>query len=141
MADGATHDRVGILIGLAAGAITEIVFPGATAPIMIDAIGGTLFLSPDLDVRDRKCKAWWRWNRYLKLGWYWNIYAALIPHHRHWLSHSPIVSTLIRAIFLGWPLVLIPTKIVFGIWILVFIGLEIATLTHLYLDGLLFKER
>jgi uncharacterized metal-binding protein len=90
---------------------TAIVFPGATAPIMIGEIGGTLFLSPDLDVRDRKCTAWWRWNRYLKLGWYWNIYAALIPHHRHWLSHSPIVSTLIRAIFLGWPLVLIPTKI------------------------------
>src|ERR671932_924179 len=54
---------------------------------------GGLYLSPDLDL---KSLPWKRWG---VLRFIWLPYQK-IPH-RHWLSHTPIVGSVGRLLYLG----------------------------------------
>lgn len=62
-----------------------------------------LICDPDLDI-DHKTESEqrvYRFNRVLGFLWhkFWLPYALLIPH-RHWSSHLPVVSTLIRHLYI-----------------------------------------
>jgi uncharacterized metal-binding protein len=65
-----------------------------------------LVVTPDLDVRHRDthsetiirrtggCFPGALWNLF------WLPYAYLVPCHRHWLSHAPLLGTALRVIYL-----------------------------------------
>jgi uncharacterized metal-binding protein len=57
-------------------------------------LGAGLLLSPDLDIRSQIFKRWFF------LRWYWLPYQWIVKH-RSWVSHSGIVSALIRAIYIS----------------------------------------
>jgi len=63
-------------------------------------------ITPDLDVRHQVrshevirraggCLAGALWSLL------WWPYSRLIPYHRHWLSHTPIIGTSLRAAYIG----------------------------------------
>jgi uncharacterized metal-binding protein len=143
MASGRNHDRsiyfatpivfgvgsyyFGIELGLIAGAAHYV---------------GGLMLSPDLDLVSRPYKRWGF------LRWLWLPYQRLIPRHRHWLSHGPVIGSLVRLLYL--------TALISPLWLLFpglqqtqwsgvtasnvlafLIGVELSALNHLLLDGLL----
>lgn len=100
---------------------------------------GTAFLSPDLDLATSNPT-----NRLGPLSILLAPYRMLCGHHRSFWSHSPILSSLIRAVYFMIP---------FEIWCKVsgredilfsfirsplyfwgLVGLEIATDLHLFLD-------
>ena len=87
-------------------------------------------------------------NQFFGVAWvlFWLPYAKLIPH-RHFLSHSPVLSTLIRVVYLFIPIYLgnlIGIKPLIYVWTyLIFywdltlyfvIGIIIGDLGHLLLD-------
>jgi uncharacterized metal-binding protein len=143
MASGRNHDRsiyfatpivfgvgisyFGIELGLIAGAAHYV--------------GGLMF-SPDLDLVSRPYKRWGL------LRFIWLPYQRLIPRHRHWLSHGPVIGSIVRLLYLAalvspiwlvfpslqqvqWSGVTAPNAMAF------FCGVELSALNHLLLDGLL----
>jgi len=101
-----------------------------------------MYLSPDLDLVSRPFKRWGL------LRWLWLPYQRLIPRHRHWLSHGPVIGSLVRLLYLAawlsllwllfpgfqrvqWAGVTLPNVVAF------LVGVELSTLNHLLLDGLL----
>lgn len=141
MASGRNHDKaiyfatpvVGILAsqyGLEVGMIA------ASAHLL-----GGLLLSPDLDLISRPYKRWGL------LRFIWVPYQRLIPRHRHWLSHGVIVGSVVRLLYLAaWvsPLWLMFPALAQVQWeidwekaIAFFCGIELSSLNHLLLDGLL----
>jgi uncharacterized metal-binding protein len=143
MASGRNHDRsiyfatpivfgvgsyyFGIELGLIAGAAHYV---------------GGLMLSPDLDLISRPYKRWGL------LRWLWLPYQRFIPRHRHWLSHGPVIGSIVRLVYLAalisplwllfpglqqvqWSGVTAPNAMAF------FCGVELSALNHLLLDGLL----
>jgi uncharacterized metal-binding protein len=143
MASGRNHDRAiyfatpivfgigasyfGIELGLIAGAAHYV---------------GGLMLSPDLDLVSRPYKRWGL------LRFIWLPYQRLIPRHRHWLSHGPVIGSAVRLVYLAawlspvwflfpglqqtqWSGVTLPNAMAF------FCGVELSALNHLLLDGLL----
>ena len=101
-----------------AHAIATVVTGGVAAPLLVAAgqpvtsalalAGGCLLglvFNSDLDVRRRDTHSdtimrhsvgrtiWWIWNLL------WQPYAYLIPHHRHPLSHFPLLGTVLRVIY------------------------------------------
>lgn len=127
MADGATHGQWTIagtaaaLLGLAVygwrgGDINNAGYVGF-------ALGGFsgLILSPDLDVPQMTHSEILMFRRFGPLGWLWFVfwwpYAKMIPH-RHFLSHFPLVGTLLRLAYLCWPCLVI-------LWLTGFWPLEI----------------
>ncbi len=143
MASGRNHDR-------AITATTPIILATAIASGHSDLgliataayyLGG-MYLSPDLDLVSRPFKRWGL------LRWLWLPYQRLIPRHRHWLSHGPVVGSLVRLVYLAalvspvwflfpglqqvqWSGVTAPNAVIF------FCGVELSALNHLLLDGLL----
>jgi uncharacterized metal-binding protein len=148
MASGKIHERINLF-----GSIIAVSAVGAIAkePILGLLVGagtlvGTYLLSPDLDCRGAfHAKSWWRWHR-IGLGWYWSLYAQTIPHHRHWLSHSIVISTAYRVLWLAIPLAAIlyalpleidPNAIITTHWrffAAFYGGLELSTILHLLMD-------
>lgn len=65
-----------------------------------------LVVTPDLDVRYRNTysETIMRHTAGRLAGgfwdWIWLPYAYLIPRHRHWLSHAPIIGTALRLLYL-----------------------------------------
>ena len=143
MASGRNHDRAiyfatpivfgvgisyfGIELGLIAGAAHYV---------------GGLMLSPDLDLVSRPFKRWGL------LRFIWLPYQRLVPRHRHWLSHGPVIGSAVRLVYLAalvsplwflfpglqqtqWSGVTLPNAMAF------FCGVELSALNHLLLDGLL----
>lgn len=145
MADGKTHEKVGGIIGLGLSIIVLIIIPGYYGiALLIGNLLGNYWLSPDLDVKNPfKCRSYWRWHK-INLGWYWKLYSRTIPYHRHWLSHSIIISTVYRIFWLLTPLIIIALYLKIPIFdimkeneiilVYVYIGTEIATIVHLALD-------
>ncbi len=102
---------------------------------------GTYWLSPDLDLKGAvRCRVWWRWKR-AGLAWVWCAYPAIVGCHRSWLSHSIVIGTLLRIIYLcGIPTIaaiaiginlsslLFPTAIAI-------LGIESAAIVHYARDG------
>jgi uncharacterized metal-binding protein len=122
-----THDSFCISLGeilLAGGVYTCIALPYCFL-LGAGAITG-IFLSPDLDVADKFRFGWWKV--------YWYPYSKVIPH-RHWLSHMPVVGTIIR-LFYMLPLLapvflFIPVNKMNWWWL---IGLMISDICHWLLD-------
>jgi uncharacterized metal-binding protein len=143
MASGRNHDR-GIYFA------TPIVFGIGTYHFGIELgviaaaahyVGG-MMLSPDLDLVSRPFKRWGL------LRWLWIPYQKTVPHHRHWLSHGPVIGSLVRLVYLA--------ALVSPLWLLFpglgkvqwtgvtasnvaafLVGVELSALNHLLLDGLL----
>jgi uncharacterized metal-binding protein len=142
MSDGNVHEKFGIAATIGAGvAIAIVTIPVNGFMFAIGGIFGTLYLSPDLDCRGaRRAKSWHRWRR-LGLGWYWSLYARTIPHHRHWLSHSPVIATVYRLVWLLAPVLILTVAtghpfnllsifaVIYGL-----AGVEFSNLVHLRLD-------
>ena len=101
-----------------------------------------MYLSPDLDLVSRPFKRWGL------LRWFWLPYQKLIPRHRHWISHGPVIGSAVRLVYLAalvsplwfflpglqqvqWSGVTAPNAMA------VFCGVELSALNHLLLDGLL----
>ncbi|MEP0872413.1 metal-binding protein [Trichocoleus desertorum AS-A10] len=143
MASGEVHDRTTWMgaagLGLAIWTATNS-FEQTTWAIAGCLFGGLMF-SPDLDL---KSKPWRRWGL---LRWIWTPYQAWVPH-RSFLSHTPIVGTLIKLLYLGFPVaiacVLMGVKIdletanagmVAGGWFFLG-GVEAGCCIHLLMDWL-----
>jgi uncharacterized metal-binding protein len=102
---------------------------------------GGWFLSPDLDLVSKPYKRWGF------LRFVWVPYQRLIPRHRHWLSHAPVVGSAVRLVYLAcWiaPLWAIPevraiqwAGITLTNMLAFLAGVEISALNHLLLDGML----
>jgi Uncharacterized metal-binding protein len=143
MASGRNHDRSILLTTpiILAAAITlghgEVGLI-ATASYYLSG----MYLSPDLDLVSRPYKRWGF------LRWLWLPYQRLIPRHRHWLSHGPVIGSIVRLVYLAalisplwllfpglqqvrWSGVTAPNVLAF------LIGVELSALNHLLLDGLL----
>lgn len=86
------------------------IFAGVTTGSLQNALAcgiGVLFgilLSPDLDM-NQKTRSEYVVSRYLGrlIGWLWYLfwlpYAKAVPH-RHAISHWPVISTLIRLLYI-----------------------------------------
>jgi uncharacterized metal-binding protein len=135
-----THDTIGLI---AAGGGSAFAFHvtkdiPTTGLFFLAVVFGTLFFSPDLDLKSKISSRWG------PLQFIWYPYRKLVPH-RSWLSHSG-VSAAIRVIylaiifyFLGW-LVGIEGVEWSGVWQhkgqlgIVLAGLIFADLVHVVTD-------
>ncbi|HEY9607663.1 MAG TPA: metal-binding protein [Allocoleopsis sp.] len=141
MASGKNHDRSILFatpIVLAVGSYQFGLEVGVIAAAS-HFLGG-YWLSPDLDI---KSAPFLRWG---VLRFIWLPYQKKIPH-RHWLSHSPVIGSTIRLLYLG--VCLSPLWLAFpGLqqvqwavgWMKIaafLVGVELSALNHLLLDGLL----
>jgi uncharacterized metal-binding protein len=132
--NGNAHDKAGVIFG---GGLILSSFLLSVPGLPIAGLGciiGTLWLSPDLDLPKSNPRR--RWGILKPI---WNPYHKIIPH-RSWLSHSVGLSTALRVAYLGFPLLLIPGIVPWlmanaAIALPFYIGLEIATIVHLILDG------
>ena len=112
MPSGKTH--AAMTVAAAAGlCITGYALGAPTVPTWA-VTGGCLagvLLTPDLDVDnpvhshaivDRRmgCLPGFIWRIF------WYPYARVIPH-RHWLSHAPVVGSLLRLAYMGIPLYIV----------------------------------
>lgn len=163
MASGRNHD---LSILLTSPVLGGVIYHYTDSPALaLLAYGshllGGLFFSPDLDLVSRPYKRW------LFLKFIWKPYQQLIPCHRHWLSHAPLIGSTLRLIYLGivlscllaifYPLTLYGLqlmgqtievdheyldllKIDYLTWdnlVIIFLGVELSALNHIFLDGLL----
>ena len=95
MASGRSHDSatlalalpLGLLVGLWQGPMLGVT---AAAAFLL----GGLWLSPDLDTCSRPSR---RWGPLALLWW---PYRRVV-RHRGWLSHTPLLGTLTRLLYLG----------------------------------------
>ena len=102
------------------------------------------YLDPDLDLPQTSSSEF-RAMRELKLFGallvaYWLPYGFVIPH-RHFLSHSPILSTMIRFSYqFWWAWVLLDkygymwNKVILYAWLGMFIGMAMSDSVHIWLD-------
>ncbi len=143
MASGKNHDRSILLttpVMLAAAIASGHADVGLIATASYYLAG--MYLSPDLDLVSRPYKRWGFFR------WLWLPYQRLIPRHRHWLSHGPVIGSLVRLLYLA--ALLSPLWVLFpGLqkiqWdgvtaqnvIAAGVGVELSALNHLLLDGLL----
>jgi uncharacterized metal-binding protein len=94
MPDDRGHNKLNVIFIIGAAPIAIYYFGVvALAGIAAFMFAGTAF-NPDLDLESDPYNHWW----FLK--WYWYLYQYLIPH-RGWISHSPIIGTLVRLIYLS----------------------------------------
>ena len=107
MPDGKTHAAATVLAAGIAGPVAYFI-AGATWETSLALSVGTmagLLLSPDLDVRIGSRSFWLVRHSFGPLvgffwQWFWQPYARLIPRHRHPLSHSPVIGTALRLLYL-----------------------------------------
>jgi uncharacterized metal-binding protein len=143
MASGKNHDRSILLttpIMLAVAIASDHADVGLIATASYYLAG--MYLSPDLDLVSRPFKRWGL------LRVIWLPYQRLIPRHRHWLSHGPVIGSVVRLVYLAawltplwflfpglhqvqWVGVTLPFVAAF------LVGVELSALNHLLLDGLL----
>ncbi len=143
MASGKNHDRAITIttpVLMAAAIASGHADVGLIATASYYLAG--MYLSPDLDLISRPYKRWGL------LRWLWLPYQKLIPRHRHWLSHGPVIGSLVRLFYLAalvsplwvlfpglqqvrWSGVTLPNAMA------LFCGVELSALNHLLLDGLL----
>lgn len=95
MASGRAHDRVTWLLCLPFGALwwPWLGLSGLVTAAVAFALGG-LLLSPDLDTRSNATRRWGP----LRLLWW--PYRRLLSH-RSLLSHTPVLGTAGRLLYLG----------------------------------------
>ncbi len=96
MPSGATHDRITLLCLPLASGLTFLVSrsPSITLSLAGSFLFSGLMFGPDLDIHSVQFKRWGI------LRWIWRPYQAGL-HHRSWLSHGPIIGTVLRLLYLG----------------------------------------
>ncbi|WP_299407513.1 metal-binding protein [Acaryochloris sp. IP29b_bin.148] len=96
MPSGRTHDQItlGMLPGITI--ITLVLSRSASLTLSLSSafLFSGLMFGPDLDIYSVQYKRW-GWLRGI-----WLPYQKLL-HHRSWLSHGPIIGTLLRLFYLG----------------------------------------
>ena len=154
MADGNTHDRIGLycLAPVVAGSLITTRSPELSGAIASGYAIGICWLSPDLDCKSNPYRRWGL------LRWLWFPYRKLMKHRG--LSHWIIFGTLSRLLYLSIPLIAIAITLVkttpsinwlqvfaivydacfkYGLLAIAFAaGLELSAWVHLFLDGILF---
>jgi uncharacterized metal-binding protein len=158
MPSGATHDRITLMSLPLVSGLTLMV--SRSTSITLSLAGSFLFsglmFGPDLDIYSVQFKRWGL------LRWIWRPYQKSM-HHRSWISHGPIIGTIVRLTYLGswmallgailiwltalnhWPLW--PWQVVknqlqqfalqyFWQGFAVLIGLELGALSHTWSDSI-----
>lgn len=94
---GMTHRQINtwLNIPLGAGALAIGWEPGNVAIMLVGYNFATYFMNPDLDLNSHGYQSW-GWLRFL----WWPYQKALA--HRSWMSHFPVISTILRIIYLLW---------------------------------------
>jgi uncharacterized metal-binding protein len=94
---GTTHRRLNtaISVPLAAGALWLKWDAGYIVSLLAGFHFATYFMNPDLDLNSLGYKSW-GWLRFI-----WWPYQKVLAH-RCFLSHFPVISTLLRIIYLLW---------------------------------------
>lgn len=96
MPSGRTHDQ--ITLGMLPGVAIVTLVLSRSASLTLCLSGAFLFsglmFGPDLDIYSVQYKRW-GWLRVI-----WLPYRKAL-HHRSWLSHGPIVGTILRLLYLG----------------------------------------
>ena len=97
MASGKVHDRSVGLTAAAVGLISvlELAEPSIVIARSVGALSGYV-LSPDLDLCSTPMRRW----EALGLGWFWRPYMKAL-HHRSVWSHTPIVGTVGRLLYMS----------------------------------------
>lgn len=139
MASGKTHDRLNSIATFGTICLGLVL---KSDPVIITGLGiglGTVYLSPDLDLAKSNPT-----NRLGPFKLFLGPYRAMCGHHRSWVSHSPVVSNLIRVAYFMSPIVIFCiykgydyqlAKVVLSKeFFYALVGLEIATNLHLFLD-------
>ena len=136
MASGKTHTRTNLVAIGALAVATPFIDVAVPFTVVLGALIGTLWLSPDLDL---KSDAFYRWG---PLKWIWLPYVKLMPH-RSLFSHLPGLSDVIRVAYIGFPITLLTSLTEYEAnvrsWVdtngmSFFFGLVIATTLHTALD-------
>ncbi|MBD2019283.1 metal-binding protein [Leptolyngbya sp. FACHB-36] len=112
MSDGKTHDFITISTSPVIGCLAAQMSATVAVTTTIGYLVGGLLLSPDLDVKSRPWRRW-GWLRFI-----WLPYQKLVPH-RSWISHTPIVGTLIQLSYLGAIVLLAATLLGIDVWTIV----------------------
>ncbi len=140
--DGDYHDILTITTALVCGAaaIARDSTPEAPAiAFIVSIVFGGLWLSPDLDLPRRgwRCKAWHRWQR-IGLGWYWAIYPGLVGKHRSWLSHSLVIGSAVRLLYVAplWVPIAITVPALVPLLPAIALGVEVSAFVHYWRDGI-----
>lgn len=158
MPSGRTHDQ--ITLGMLPGIAIVALVLSRSASLTLSLSGAFLFsglmFGPDLDIYSVQYKRW-GWLRVI-----WLPYRKVL-RHRSWLSHGPIIGTILRLIYLGVWLglaALLVGILLIQIWsipvdsqqllqqaeqygrqylpegLVVLLGLEIGAMSHSLSDGL-----
>lgn len=101
MPSGATHDRITFFSLPFISAASWLINPNADSTLVLAGsfLFSGLMFGPDLDIYSVQYKRWGF------LRWIWHPYQNMLSH-RSWISHGPLVGTLVRLIYLGtWILV------------------------------------
>ena len=151
MPSGRIHSTANIVVALSGGA-TMFLLQRGTEGIMGVAAGAMLgcLISPDADVNGGSIADFYI-RRYtgvvVEMLWdgLWAFYRK-VCRHRGFLSHAPIISTILRILYIGtfYFLISTPLKYLFGLvqidwplfWWWCFIGLVLADSAHYGLDKL-----
>jgi len=164
MTSGRTHDRITLWILPVVAVLTFHKTQSGILTLLVS--GGFLFaglmFGPDLDIYSRQYQRWGF------LRWIWIPYQKSL-RHRSFLSHGPIIGTVLRSLYLslwimllawlGWFVVqwwgvgttdgkviaklsLVSLRQYYGEWIALFIGLELGAMSHSLSDwsGSAFKR-
>ena len=117
--------------GVVAGASASVLFFAcgwqAALACSIGALAG-IVLTPDLDLVSKNYKMARFWGVVVERLWFlaWTPYRVCIPHRSIW-SHGPVISTLVRLLYLG----VVPL----GVW--TWLGLPLPPVQAWMLWGLL----
>ena len=147
MPNGPVHARITMVVAVVVIPSVSITSHMQPVDILLLVSGALLGLAinPDLDLSEN------RFNNdlqhisknFLKFAWdgYWYMYGRLI-HHRSPISHSPILGTLIRMIYMIPVLTLIVVPLsyilsdhsIFIVFVILFTGLCVSDLFHIIAD-------
>jgi uncharacterized metal-binding protein len=145
MAAGHIHN---IATSMASGAAVALAVVNHSTGLAALAAGIALglLLSPDLDERHGSVSNsnFRQIVPLLARPWraVWWVYARLIPCHRHWLSHAPLIGTLGRLLYLSpWMLLLylffnFPPEQSWPYWAMAAGGLGLSDILHWLMDGM-----
>lgn len=94
---GITHRTINTMVSVPVGAGTLFIgwTPLQTTSLVVGYTFATFFMNPDLDLNSIGYKSW-GWLRFI-----WWPYQKILGH-RCWMSHFPVISTLLRVIYLMW---------------------------------------
>jgi len=113
VSDGHTHANftMGSALGLSVSVVSMKIFD--TPQMLLTGVGclAGLLLSPDLDVDNGHLGSWYARKIYMGhiFDVFWQPYRVSLKHRSFW-SHTPIISTIIRMIYLVFPLIILIVK-------------------------------